>query len=408
MNLLEDTDESKDPIHVLALDGGILMGVMPAEILSLVQSEILDAQNRKLRECFHWIAGTSTGGLIASALAKKTNPMDPAEVRDLYLNDAQTIFPKWSHGNRWDLRPLKRAITSLGGLRAPKFGAKGLESVLLRTLKDDRLADANPPLLIPTYDSVRKAPVFFSTPKATANPETHDWALRDVCRATSAGPTFLPAFKVNRPDEKPARYFIFSDGGLFANNPSMCVIVEALRIHRTQWLADHPGATSDDYGKVPPIRLLSLGCGTEHARDASTKEDHKEPTSMPKSPSGAYSYAHIKDIITMLRDGTASTVAYQAGVLNEEPHKYLRIQPFLNSPKFPDALDSRPEALEEWRRIAQRAFEHHKEQLEEFFSVEPTKMIPANPPASRGSAGQPGAAADLQSGSSGQTKSTSH
>jgi patatin-like phospholipase/acyl hydrolase len=101
------------------------------------------------------------------------------------------------------------------------------------------------------------APMFFRSWQArglqlgeNATSEEYDFKLASVARATSAAPTYFPpATVVNRAEQS----FTMIDGGIFANNPTMCAIVEARRL----------------YGSKDCL-IVSMGTGREPTRvDAS-------------------------------------------------------------------------------------------------------------------------------------------
>ena len=49
---------------MLCLDGGGIRGLVLIQILLAVEKEV----GRPIRQCFDWIAGTSTGGILALAI----------------------------------------------------------------------------------------------------------------------------------------------------------------------------------------------------------------------------------------------------------------------------------------------------------------------------------------------------
>ncbi len=87
------------------------------------------------------IAGTSTGGIIACALARP-QPMPAAEIAELYEEEGPVIFDK----------TLVKTITSAGGLLDERYDDAGLVATLERHLGGVRLGDATVPLLITAYD----------------------------------------------------------------------------------------------------------------------------------------------------------------------------------------------------------------------------------------------------------------
>jgi patatin-like phospholipase/acyl hydrolase len=79
-------DKKKIPFKILSIDGGGIKGLYSATIL-----EHLEKKHGQLSEYFDMICGTSTGGLIALALAQKI----PASVIcKMYEEKGSVIFPK--------------------------------------------------------------------------------------------------------------------------------------------------------------------------------------------------------------------------------------------------------------------------------------------------------------------------
>ena len=76
----------------------------------------------------------------------------------------------------------------------------------------------------------------------------------------------------------------------------------------------------------PPIRILSLGSGSQHHLDA-TNFTGAEPE--PKLPNARCPYAmrHVKHVVKMIMDGNANTVSFQAKLLlSEGQSRFQRIQ----------------------------------------------------------------------------------
>jgi patatin-like phospholipase/acyl hydrolase len=182
-------------VKVLAIDGGGIRGLIPA----LVLAEIERRTERRISELFDLIAGTSTGAIIACALAKP-RPMAAERIAELYVEEGPRIFD----------RSLLKRITSAEGLIDERYDAAGLEAALERYLGDSRLAEARPPVLITAYDIERRRAVFLRP--------SDDAAMADAAHASSAAPTFFEPVRVN---DAP-----LIDGGVFAINPAMCAYAE--------------------------------------------------------------------------------------------------------------------------------------------------------------------------------------
>jgi uncharacterized protein len=72
-------------INILSIDGGGVRGIVPATILNRIEVDT----GKKIIDFFDVIAGTSTGGIIAAALAAGVNS---GELVALYLDRAKEIF----------------------------------------------------------------------------------------------------------------------------------------------------------------------------------------------------------------------------------------------------------------------------------------------------------------------------
>ena len=85
-------------------------------------------------------------------------------------------------------------------------------------------------IVVTSYDIEKREPYFFKTSRARENPGERNHLLRHVARGTSAAPTYFEAFLLDSSrwagEGKNRRVLV--DGGVFANNPSMAGLSEAL------------------------------------------------------------------------------------------------------------------------------------------------------------------------------------
>jgi patatin-like phospholipase/acyl hydrolase len=248
-------------MRVLAIDGGGIRGLIPA----LVLTEIERRSDRRIFELFDLIAGTSTGGILACALCAP-EPLPALEVVKLYEEEGPEIFSV----------SLAQRIRSAGGLLDEKYDSAALDRSLARFLADKRLKDAQPDLIVPAYDTAEPGPYFFKSMKARETPDTDDFPLSVVARATSSAPTYF------EPLEAGPRSLI--DGGVFAVNPAMSAFAEVVR--------HHPEAEDE-------IVLLSLGTG---------QRTRKRPFDEVKDW-GLVEWA--RPILDVVFDGISDAVDYQ-------------------------------------------------------------------------------------------------
>jgi uncharacterized protein len=280
-------------VRVLAIDGGGIRGLIPAVVLA----ELEERSGRRAFELFDLMAGTSTGGIIASALCAP-DPLPAAEVAAIYEEEGPRIFD----------RSIWQRIQSAGGLLDEKYDAEALDRALERFLADKRLAQTRPDLIVPTYDTMRPGPYFFKTSKAYEDP-AEDAPLSEVARATSAAPTYF---------EPVARGFqALLDGGVFAVNPGMSALAEALR--------EHPGSE---------VILMSLGTG---------ERTNKRPFDEIKDW-GLVEWA--RPILDVVFDGISDAVDYQVRhVLGDERYWRFQVELTRASDDLDDASEENIAAL---------------------------------------------------------------
>jgi uncharacterized protein len=81
------------PRRLLAIDGGGLLGLIPAEALIQIEQQLnqITGTEKSLCDRFDLIGGTSTGAILAAGLALG---MKAADLADFYLDYGQEIFTK--------------------------------------------------------------------------------------------------------------------------------------------------------------------------------------------------------------------------------------------------------------------------------------------------------------------------
>ncbi|RYQ80587.1 hypothetical protein Ahy_Scaffold1g106898 isoform E [Arachis hypogaea] len=245
-------------ITVLSIDGGGIRGIIPGE---------LDGEGARIADYFDIIAGTSTGGLVASMLAapnpKATNrPLFAAkDIVPFYLEHSPKIFPQTSGIFAWLINTIKVLLGS-------KYDGKYLHKLVKETVGDTiMLSQTVTNIAITTFDIKILQPTIFSSYQLETEAEL-DVPISDICIATTAAPTLLPAYYFTKKDEHGniIKEFNLIDGGVAANNPTLVGVREV-----SKKLLRKPGE-----GKINPLDfdrflVLSLGTGTnrnEHKYEA--------------------------------------------------------------------------------------------------------------------------------------------
>jgi predicted acylesterase/phospholipase RssA len=198
-----EPSDSARPFHVLALDGGGVRGVFTAALLAGLEEDL----NISVVDHFDLVVGTSTGGIIALALGAG---LTPRQILDFYVAEREAIFaapPGWG-----SLRRLFRA----------KYRPNGLEAALKRILGERLLGESRVALVIPSYELGENAVYLFKTPHHPRLKRDHRVPMWVVGMATSAAPTYFPAFRL------PVDQARLIDGGVWANNPALVGVTEAV------------------------------------------------------------------------------------------------------------------------------------------------------------------------------------
>lgn len=300
--------------RILSFDGGGIRGVMSAAILRAVEKQL----DQPLNEYFDLIAGTSTGSILASAIAMG---FKSDAVINLYKENGHKIFP---YTNLFSLQRL--GLVMQFGLSAPKYSDQGLIEVLQNQFGNTRLSDVkSTKLLIAAYDTLSRNGIIFKSWR-----KDKPWVnvpLWEACVCSASAPSYFPAHKLEtvtkgiaqdgspntiKLDKKNAsstkneyskglikitsgtgsgqtrpitsydgrsrvarvganwqiipdatseyevvmQYSVI-DGGVGANNPTACAVAEAIRI-----LKEKPGNTEQQ--DPMDIAVLSIGTGSSN------------------------------------------------------------------------------------------------------------------------------------------------
>jgi len=228
------------PRRLLAIDGGGLAGLIPAESLIQIEQQLnqLTGADRPLCERFDLIGGTSTGAILAAGLALG---LRAAELRDFYLKFGREIFTKefwpvrlW---HKYPCGPLEKRLKEVLG-ESTALGSEALRTKILIVAKNATLGNDW---------------FFTNHPQNKYFKNNSGLPLWQLVRASSAAPTYFPPHTIGVPDDSgKAQNHDFIDGGVSSyNNPALQVFLEA---------------TIPEYGIGWPmgaenLLLISLGTG---------------------------------------------------------------------------------------------------------------------------------------------------
>jgi uncharacterized protein len=204
------------PMRLLSIDGGGLAGLIPAEALTEIETQLdaLTGQSLPLCDRFDLIGGTSTGAILAVGLALG---LKAAELRDFYLKFGKQIFAKvfWPERfwHSYPSGPLERHLKDVFG-KDTTLGSEKLRTSILIVSKNVTLGT--------TW-------FFTNNPQSKYFANNQALPLWQIVRASSAAPTYFPPQTISVPDDNGrTQKYDFIDGGVSSyNNPSLQVFIEA-------------------------------------------------------------------------------------------------------------------------------------------------------------------------------------
>lgn len=315
-------------IRVLTIDGGGILGIVPAMMLNALERKLQQHSNNpeaRLVDYFDFFAGTSTGGIITALLLTpdEQNPDRPrystADIVGFYSEQGPSIFK-----STW----LRRTLGSIG-FASDRYEVTELERLLQHYLGEVKLSQLLKPSLIPAYNLELATTYFFCSHDHAGHVEpARDFLVRDVCRATSAAPSYF----------EPATFFSDSnvhhacvDGGVFANNPTLCAIAEV-------------GKTEEHYTPIN-MRLLSLGTGKVR------------PTFRLRAFQKRIALLNIPSLIQIMMGGVAETTHHIVKNVFSNlkvSDNYLRLDPDMPDAKVGAMDNARPENIQRLRAITEQ------------------------------------------------------
>ncbi|XP_073103425.1 patatin-like protein 2 isoform X1 [Elaeis guineensis] len=252
-------------ITILSIDGGGIRGIIPAIILSFLESELqkLDGEDARIADYFDVISGTSTGGLVTAMLTAPDDDNRPLfaakDIESFYKVQSPKIFPQYGG----ILAPITRMVRALWG---PRYNGNYLHKLIGENLGSMRLDQTLTNVVIPTFDAKRLHPTIFSSYEVKGK-STLNAQLSDICIGTTAAPTYLPAHYFETKDTKGnVREFHLIDGGVAANNPALIAIGEVTKeVYKGN--PDYFPYKPMDYRK---FLLISLGTGSAKVEERYT------------------------------------------------------------------------------------------------------------------------------------------
>lgn len=226
--LEQHMDAQEGPKRILALDGGGVKGILMLGMLEVLETE-LQRRARSgqfvLSDYFDLIGGTSTGAIVATALALG---MPVSDIIHMYLEMGPKVFKKTNRQgwmvSRYDYRVLRKALWPV--LDKKTLGSRQLKTGL--ALHAKRIDTGSAWVL--TNNPRAK---YFDPPESedSAAPNKN-YRLIDLVLASAAAPTYFDEVAIPityDAREKASQIGYFVDGALGGfNNPSVQMLLTAL------------------------------------------------------------------------------------------------------------------------------------------------------------------------------------
>jgi hypothetical protein len=249
------------PKKILALDGGGIRGIMAVEILHGIEAFLRKALDKKtlvLADYFDFIAGTSTGAIIATCLSLG---MTTSEVRDFYEKSGEAMFDKASLLRRYrysyedeKLAAKLREVINGGPDKADvTLGTDRLKTLLMIIMRN---ATTDSPWPLSNNPGAKyNQPERRKPPKGDCNLDIPLWQL---VRASTAAPVYFPPEVVKVGEHES----VFVDGGITTyNNPAFqAFLMATVKRYNLNW------PTGED-------RMLVVSVGTGISPEANADLD---------------------------------------------------------------------------------------------------------------------------------------
>jgi patatin-like phospholipase/acyl hydrolase len=329
----------KNKIRILSIDGGGIRGIIPASVAVYIENRlqrITKNPDVRISDYFDFIAGTSTGGILACVylcpqmVDQTQHRFTATDALRFYLEKGGYIFS----AGVWD------KMASMGGFLKARYRHEPLEKVLNVAFKQTKISELLKPCLITSYDVELKMPVYFQSHVAKNDGEL-DFYVKDACKATASAPLY---FEPARIQSMSSVSYTLIDGAVYANNPAMCAVSQAAVL-----FADRGVPLTIDQFEV-----VSLGTGRNQK---------------------VYTYEQVKDwgglgwlnpLLDVMINGASEVIESELIIQFRSMQaidQYHRIQPDLSS-ESQEMDDATPENIQRLMDTAAKTIEKYKDELE--------------------------------------------
>ena len=213
--------------RVLSLDGGGIRGLYTASVLQSLVNRFSqqNPDNKDIGKGFDLIVGTSTGGILSCGLA---GGVPIGKIIELYSKKGSKIFNNPFPSSKgvfkkifWILKNCYQAVNSNKAL------IQELENIFENKTMGQVYKERKIGLCVTAVNLIDHSPRVFKTPHDPSKNMDNNRKLTDVCLASSSAPILFPIAHISDPESNNI-YEDFVDGGLWANNPVLVALIEAI------------------------------------------------------------------------------------------------------------------------------------------------------------------------------------
>lgn len=213
-------DPKNGPKRILSIDGGGIRGALTLGFVKKIETILRQRYNKPnlvLSDYFDLIGGTSTGAIIAAALATGKSA---DHIADLYQNIGGDIFSERNYSGY---------LGAIGKLLKSKYKKVNLEAGLEKEFGNIKICDKE--ILTGLCVVMKRADTYGTWPlnnhpeaRYNKSGDNSDILLRQIVRASAAAPTYFPVEEIDISTK--GQKGIFVDGGVsMLNNPSMMLFM---------------------------------------------------------------------------------------------------------------------------------------------------------------------------------------
>jgi len=328
--------------QILSLIGGGIRGAFVTSYLK----ELEQRSGRNIAESFDLIAGTSTGGIIATGLALG---LSAEKMHDFYVRHGANIFtPRPPYRAKGLMRYIfpaanwvfkKRTGEGLDAAFRARFCPHTLQHAFNEGFGDNTLKSVEfTRLIIPTVNLTKGEPHVFRSRHLPKGVHDQDHKLSEVVIAATAAPTYFPHRQLGDSS--------YIDGAVWASDPSLLAVAEAIRIQQFEGQNK-----SEPEFLAADVHLLSVGTGRA-----------EYSLSPPGSDAGILYWAsRVADVM-----GTSQVQGIHLPLIFFLGDRYQHINFKMPEPWGLDAVENIPKlfamgkerAAETFDRVDERFFKH--------------------------------------------------